>query len=952
MPGTLSRVTVVPMHQHQHGSISRTLLEILILAALYVATARLGQQLAIPPGNVTPVWIPSGIVIAALLLRGSALWPGIWLGAFIGNVWAYLDWENFSNLGVSFISGTMNGVGDTLGALVAVSLISRISGTNRPFDSVIQVGQFVLFAAILSSAISAVFGVTGLTVVGFVEWSEYMYVWVTWWVGDGVGVILLTPFLLCCHEWLQKDWLKRTDFREFFAFLAVLAVVSVLALDLSTNTHLPLPLFMVLPVLLWSVVRFDRHISVTATVLVSALAIGITAAGGGPFSSMNLNQALIELQLFTFTISATVLLLLGMMAERKQVENSLDLTRRDYDRVFDMAAGGIVITDESGCIESFNKRAEKIFGFNAADVVGRNVSFLLPIELKDRHQQYLDKTNDFMRSAIFGEGREVQARHHDGYDFPIKIWITESRHDSGHHYMAVIYDITEKKQLDANLRACEQRFNLLADASFEALLIIDNNVVVSVNEQFQSLFGYTPEELVGKPLKGKLFTTDLVFIEGQGDVIQSEGINKLGRRFPVEVQQKSERVNSHWIKVISIRDLTEVKKQQQALEDALNQALNASIAKSKFLSSMSHELRTPMNAVVGFAQLLDMGSSQLTPRQRESVKEIRLAGKHLLSVIDDILDLAKIEAGTFVVNCENVNVNSLVADCIDFTKEQANKRGIKIFNHLSEQTQYLVHADIFRLKQVLLNLLSNAVKFNHADGTVAISAEPTTNNRLRISVTDSGVGLTEAEQDLVFEPFERASAESSSVKGTGIGLVISKSLIELMDGAIGLESYKYMGSTFWVELPLVEVINQDKAEETIPCQVAAFDRTRRTAEKKILYIEDEPANIKLLEHLIDKLSVGEFYSAANGAVGLEIAREHQPDLIILDINMPGMKGYEVLAAIKQDRMLAEVPVIALSSRSDEESIEKGMRAGFLDYITKPVDLNKLSDVLRRVLGIE
>ena len=939
------------MQENPQASMGRTFVEIILLAAVYVATARLGQLLAIPPGNVTPVWLPSGIVLAVVLLRGSVIWPGIWLGAFIGNVWAYIDWENFSNLGVSFISGTANGVGDTLAALISAYMIQRYTGTHRPFGTTLQVAQFVLFGAVIGGAVSAVFGVTGLAVVGLLSWTEYTYVWVTWWVGDGVGVILITPLLLTLNDWFNKHWLREIDWRELLAFAAVLALVCSLTLGLIADAHLPLPLFMVLPVLLWGALRFPGHVVILGAVLMSGAAVTVTSQGAGPFQSEELNRSLIELQLFLCTALVTLLLLLGTISERRRLEASLAKLSQNYMRMFDRAIGGVIITDNQGCIESFNQTAETIFGYTQQELLGRNVNFLVPHRLRERHYEYIDNPDEHRLSRIFGRGREVVGYHRDGHEIPLLISINPSFDEEPRRYLVVLQDLSQHKQMEADCRLYQQTFDLLVQSAFDAMLVVNNNLVVNVNERFQKLFAYTPEELLNKPLKLKLFTTDLVFIEGQGQVVASEGIDKHGRRFPVEVQQKSDKVGDNSVKIISIRDLTQIKGQQNELKLAVERARNANVAKSRFLSSMSHELRTPMNAIVGFAQLLDMGEGQLTERQRESVKEIRTAGNHLLEVIDDILDLARIEAGTFVVNCEDVNMNSLMADCVELTKGQAGKRGIKVFNHLGEQQTFIVNADPFRLKQVVLNLLSNAVKFNHADGTVSVSAEPTTGDRLRISVTDSGVGLTDSEQERLFQPFERASADNSSVKGTGIGLVISKSLVELMGGAIGLESYKYMGSTFWIELPLNRVITGRKPEpNTTHSLLATRPDAEAVTQKKILYVEDQPANIKLLEHLIEKLAIGRFYSAVNGPLGLEIAREENPDLIVLDINMPGMDGFALLKMIKEDAALAQTPVIALSSSTTEEDIKRGMDAGFDDYITKPVDLDKLSQVLIKLLS--
>ena len=327
----------------------------------------------------------------------------------------------------------------------------------------------------------------------------------------------------------------------------------------------------------------------------------------------------------------------------------------------------------------------------------------------------------------------------------------------------------------------------------------------------------------------------------------------------------------------------------------------------------------------------------------------------MLSLIDDILDLSKIEAGKFVVNMADININSVVEGCVELVKPLSNNRGIKLFNHFVENKPYVVKADGFRIKQVLLNLLSNAVKYNHADGTVSISGEVTASHRLRVSITDSGVGISEDDQQKVFEPFERIHSESGVVEGTGIGLVITKNLVEMMGGTIGVESYKYIGSTFWIELDLVEMEGGSSVD------VESFERRTESADaiqvsetamqgKKILYIEDEPANLRLVQQLVNRLSSASLISAANGALGIEIAKKELPDLILLDVNLPGMDGYQVATRLKRLQATAGIPIVGLSANALQEDIDRGCEVGFVEYLTKPINVELLMDVLQKRLG--
>jgi len=401
------------------------------------------------------------------------------------------------------------------------------------------------------------------------------------------------------------------------------------------------------------------------------------------------------------------------------------------------------------------------------------------------------------------------------------------------------------------------------------------------------------------------------------------------------------------------------KKISHDLQLQKEEAERANAAKSDFLSSMSHELRTPMNAILGFSQLLSMNAEKnLTDLQQANIKQISDAGDHLLSLINEILDLSKIESNQFSLSEDSIVLHTVINEVLLLIIPLAEKRGIrielmsngKVVNQTEDECcckKIRLTVDRTRFKQVIINILSNAIKYNKENGSILINCEQKKDKLLFIQISDTGKGLTKEQQSKLFEPFERFEAESHHIEGTGLGLVISKKLVNLMGGNIGVESTPNQGCTFWLEFPCYQNADVPKLEESTNSEIKETLIPQNEQKYSILCIEDNPTNLKLLQQTLSTIPDLIVLDASEALLGIELAIVHQPDLILMDINLPGMSGTAALQKIQQNKETSHIPVIAISANAMSKDIEKGLELGFTEYITKPIDVIKLLEAVDR-----
>lgn len=526
-------------------------------------------------------------------------------------------------------------------------------------------------------------------------------------------------------------------------------------------------------------------------------------------------------------------------------------------------------------------------------------------------------------------------------------------------YISIRTDITALKQHERELRESNERLGFAVEGAGDGIWdwnIATGAMVLSAN--YEGMFGYAKGEIPPTidAWAASAHPEDLPGVQAH---LQSY-LEGRSPAYAVELRLRCKDGGYKWIlcrgtlaerdaqgkptRMIGIHsDISVRKSAESALVDARETADRANRAKSDFLSSMSHELRTPMNAIIGFAQMLEYDSG-ITPDQQDNVHEILKAGRHLLDLINEVLDLAKIESGRIDLSMEGVDLAPLVEDCRHLIQPLADQAGIGLSVELPAECA--VFADRVRLKQVLLNLLSNAVKYNRPGGSVRFAATAGNPGYLRLAVTDTGHGIAPERIGELFQPFNRLGAEASEIEGTGIGLTITRRLADMMGGNLGVDSTPGVGSTFWIELAAGQTAKVDAGGTANHPGGATAARER---EAQVLAIDDNPANLKLIAQVMGMREHVHLVSAHTPELGIELALAHRPDLILLDINMPGMDGYQVLEVFRASVELRHIPVVAITANAMPSDIERGKAAGFAGYLTKPLDIPYLLDLADRLL---
>ncbi|MEW5771326.1 MAG: PAS domain S-box protein [Pseudomonadota bacterium] len=620
--------------------------------------------------------------------------------------------------------------------------------------------------------------------------------------------------------------------------------------------------------------------------------------------------------------------------------------------------------------------------------VGHNPSWCAILGLG---REYISHPLDFFISLVHEEDRETvrgridaclagkrrywsehRMRHADGH----LIWVQDrgdvvARDTNGEplRMLGSMIDVTERRQLEEELRHAYGENQAVTQAVHDNLYMLDETGRMTWwNRQVEQTTGLAPEVLLGRPGSDFFVPEDRAAVQAAIASVFAEGYGEVEARLitrdgPVWYHYNGVRVFDPKGRVIGVagvgRDISErirafeaVRRSESELK-ALNESLEARVgertaelrasrdeaeranaAKSEFLSRMSHELRTPLNAILGFGQLLEHELERSgNAEQVDNTREILHAGEHLLELVNEVLDLSRIESGRLEVSLETVPLAAMVEACLMQIQPLAARRNLSIARRVT--TDCGVLADRTRLKEVLLNLLSNAVKYNREGGTIEVACAPGSGQRVRVEVRDTGIGIAAEALPRLFRPFERLEGAYAGVEGTGIGLALAKKLVEAMDGAIGVESVPGEGSTFWFELPVADHAPPEPPAPQHHREMPVAGQERLCT---LLYVEDNPANLRLAHKIVAKRAGLRMLDAGNAEDGLAIAVRERPDLILLDINLPDLDGYEALRRLRESPATRDIPVIAVSANAMTRDVRRAMEAGFDDYLTKPLDI--------------
>jgi len=680
------------------------------------------------------------------------------------------------------------------------------------------------------------------------------------------------------------------------------------------------------------------------------------------------------------------------VSEEYTVQQALRDSAALVQTILNTVADGLVtVHADGGIIETTNPAIELMFGFSASELVGQPLSMLIPELDQDQRNVSLEYYEASDEARALGIGREVMGRRKNGSVFPLEISASEMTLRGQRYFTGILRDITARKQAEEALRKAGALQKAIFDsANFSSIATDARGVIQIFNVGAERMLGYTaaemmnqrtpaeisdPQELVvraralsaelGRPIASGFEA--LVFKASRGieDIYQLTYVRKDGSRLPAMVSVTALRDEADAIIGYLLigtdntaRQAAEVERtrldqllrnKNTELESARAVADAANQAKSDFLSNMSHELRSPLNAILGFAQLLEMGTPAHTPSQAASVGQILKAGWYLLELINEILDLALIESGHLSLSLEPTSLHELMQDCEAMIAPQAQQKGVRITFAPVRSSTWVV-ADRTRLKQVMVNLLSNAIKYNRAGGSAEVNYKVHSSGRLRISVRDTGLGLSDQKIALLFQPFNRLGQETGSEEGTGIGLVVSRRLVQLMGGEIGVTSTVGVGSVFWFELdsaPAPHFQTDLHDLDTLPAPLMTPDAAVRT----LLYVEDNQANMALVEQLVAHRPDLRLIGAPDAVRGIALARTYQPCVILMDINLPGISGMEALAILQGDASTRHIPVLALSANAMLRDIEKGVAAGFYRYLTKPIRVTEFMAALDEGLAL-
>ena len=909
------------------------------LALIYFAAARLGLSLAIQAEQVSPVWPPTGIALAAVLLFGRRAAAGIAIGALLANLLAH---EPIATAG--FVA-----IGNTLEAVIGAWLLQRWVRFDLSLERVKHALALVVLSAGLSTTVSATIGVTSLCAGGVHPWSEFGSLWSVWWLGDATGAIVVAPAIL---TWAASRGAWRTGRVMEAGALSFGLVATCLIVFVATLPHIGRlsPAYAVFPFVVWAALRFGTRETVTVTLLASGVAIWGAVHGLGPFGRESSVDRLLSSQIFMSVIAITGLTLSSVVAERRRTAGVL-WKQREWLRVTLFSIGdAVIVTDDVGQVSYLNPAATHLTG--SGNALGTPLDRLFHLVSDPAREPLENPFVTVMREGgIVGHGRHALLVREDGTEVPVDGSGAPIR-DAGGNISGVVLvfrDVAERRRSEDVVRASESRYRRLFETAQDAILILEaeTGTILDANPYLLELLGYRREELIGRPVREIGLPQDhetaaLRQLQEQGGV-RHETLSletRRGERIDVELVSNSYEVDQQRVIQCNLRDITERRRAEAALQASADQLAEADRRKDEFLAMLAHELRNPLAPIRNSLAILQF-NGKVDPELQWTWDVVERQLRQLTRLVDDLLDVSRITRGKVQLQKETVDIADIMNRAAEEARPFIDARGLELTVTLPSPPLRL-EADSMRLTQVLNNLLNNAAKYTEAGGQIALMAERQDDHAV-LRVRDTGVGIAADFLPHVFELFsqqDRSLARSHG--GLGVGLTLVRNLVEMHDGRVeAFSGGPGRGSEFVVRLPL-------PAQAVLPSRPGppASEPPGAESGRRILIVDDSVDAAETLAVLLRRFG-HEVSIAHEGPGGLEAARREAPEVALLDIGLPGMDGLEVARRIRLDSRLAHVFLIALTGYGRNEDHRRSEAAGFDAHLVKPVDLERLLNLLTR-----
>jgi PAS domain S-box-containing protein len=922
------------------------LTRVVLLIAAYFIGGLLGKKASFLSGSVVLVWPPAGIALAAILLFGYRFWPGVALGAVL------FSFMNGTPMGF-FSMGTA--IGNTMGAIICTYLLRKISSFDNAMERTRDVTFYIGLACFLGTTVNALFNVVGLVYSHMGTWENLVEDTLGWWVPNALAALVIAPLLITWASPSSIRWNRRLVVEAMFCglFLTVGTFLSFNSLFVQGIQNYPLA-YMPFPFLVWGALRFGPRGATTGTLLVTSLAMYSQLQGTGPFVTNSEKDSLMLIGSYIGILAITNLLLAAAASERRTAQRASSESEKRFRAVVEDQTDMICRFKPDGVLTFVNEAFCRFHCKSPGELIGKNFFFhILSAEDATVPLSYVNSLPKEQPVVSFDHRLRSPGNIVVWHQYRIRRLFSETGETT--EFQAVIQDITDRKQFEEDLRTSEEKYRSLIDHIPDVVWTANaDREMVYIGGNAEKVLGFSSSELAdaGKSFWLKrIHPDDLERVNSAYDALFT-------KKEKFDVQYRFRRKDDQWIwlhdRAFTTRqrkgemcadgiflDITNRRQAEDVLQRAKELAEAANLAKSQFLANMSHELRTPLNAIIGFSEVLtDQLFGPMNEKQLKYSNNIVNSGRHLLQVINDILDLAKVESGRTELIRSSFDLAKVLQDAHAIVKTLANKKGVSLEFSTQADLPHLF-ADEGKFKQILYNLLSNAIKFTPDEGTVTVTAGLAgRGDCVRISVADTGIGIKPEDQERVFREFEQVdSSYGRQQQGTGLGLALTKRLVEMHGGEIYLESegIEGKGSKFTFVIPLRSPDSEKENDET---------KLIHGRQRTVLIVDDELAFLEALGATLRDKGF-QVLESLTGQAAIESARSHAPDVIVLDLNLPDMPGNIIVKELRGDARTKGIPILIHTGMAMEED-ERQNLAGHVQSITSKGEHDALFSELERI----